>query len=288
MSLSDFAYSVLLKPKPLRLAVNATLRSIVRPVVRRNGATIALNPNDPVVSGALTLGVYEPLESQFFLSVCRPGMTFLDIGANCGYYTAMFLSRAGSDARVVALEPDPQCFAYLHRTIEANCATAVTCMAKAASDRAGIVSLYCNPDNRGDNRLYANSLGILAHQVEAVTVDDAFLGLGLRSVDLIKMDVQGYEAKVSRGMKRLIANSPELILLSEFWPWGLCQAGDSAQALLEWLETAGLTVFHLESAGVLRPIGEFKSFSARYAGRQYTNIVAIKGSASERLVFHHA
>src|SRR5580765_3766441 len=119
MRASEFIYSVLLKPRPLRAATNSLLRAGLPKKIVRHGATVILNPEDPVVSGALALGIYEGAETNFFLSVCRPGMTFLDIGANCGYYTALFLSRAGPDSRIAACEPDPQCFEYLKRTVAA-------------------------------------------------------------------------------------------------------------------------------------------------------------------------
>ena len=120
MTIAEFIYSVLLRPRPLRGIADRLLRAIVPPAVDLHGIKLVMNPNDPVVSGAITLGVYEKPETRFFLSVCRQGMTYLDIGANIGYYTALGALRVGANGQVVAIEPDPECYEYLARTVAAN------------------------------------------------------------------------------------------------------------------------------------------------------------------------
>ena len=87
--LAEFVYCYLLRPWPLRQLTNWTIRKLLPKQVEIHGATVVLNPTDPVVSGALHFGVYEKAETRFFQSACRDGMTFLDVGANLGYYTAL-------------------------------------------------------------------------------------------------------------------------------------------------------------------------------------------------------
>ena len=198
-------------------------------MVRRHGANIALNPTDPVVSGALMLRVYERSETNFFLSAFRPGMTFLDIGANIGYYTALALSIMKGDGRIIALEPDPENFSYLLKTVSANGGKNVHCIRKAASDHVGSMTLFTNSNNRGDNRLYANHLSTSSCEVEVMPVDLLLKGIGVSSLDFIKIDVQGYEGHVLAGMHQIILQSPRLTLLSEFWPDGLRNAGTSPE-----------------------------------------------------------
>jgi FkbM family methyltransferase len=280
MKAAEFVYSVLLRPRPLRAAANFLLRASVPRSVVRHGATIVLNQDDPIVSGALALGVYEPDETRFFLSACRPGMTFLDVGANCGYYTALFLTHAGCDNRVIALEPDPQCFEFLQHTVAANRGQNVSCVQVAASNAAGRVPLYRNLDNRGDNRLYANDLSTSLCEVETNTVDAILTGLGLQDLNLMKMDVQGYEGRVLEGMRETLRRVPDLTILSEFWPWGLRQAGTDPAAFLKNLEELGFELFLLARGGRLTRIEEHSAVIQAYSGRRYTNIVAVKGSGA--------
>ncbi|HYA18972.1 MAG TPA: FkbM family methyltransferase [Bryobacteraceae bacterium] len=279
----EFVYTSLLKPAPLRKLANAAIRAILPRTLQRHGATIVLNPNDPVVSGALTFGAYELPETRFFLSVCRPGLTFLDIGANVGYYTALALARMRGEGRIVALEPDPENFRYLRKTIAANQGAIATAVQKAASDHAGTMTLHTSADNRGDNRLYANELSSGLCEVRVERVDDILAGMALSEVNLIKMDVQGYEAHVLAGMRDTIANSRELILLSEFWPDGLRQAGSDPSMYLSGLRELGLNLYELTSGARLIPVTDPGDLIRRFPGRRYTNVVGFKGISPDRL-----
>jgi FkbM family methyltransferase len=274
MTAPEFIYSVLLKPKLLRAAANATLRAMLPVSVRRHGATIHLNPEDPVVSGALALNVYEKPETEFFLSVCRPGMTFLDIGANVGYYSALALARFQGHGKVIALEPDPVSYTYLQRTVAAN--GQATCIPRAASDHFGSMRLFLNSDNKGDNRLYANDLASGSIEVAVVTVDGLLAELGVACADLIKVDVQGYEGHVFQGMAETIRRSPRLIIMTEFWPQGLRDAGTDPIGLLTGFEDLGVKLFELMPGGSLEPLTNKESLVSRFTGRRYTNIVAKK------------
>ena len=66
MALAEFIYTEVLKPRPLRKLTNAILLKIIPEKVKVEPATLYLNPNDPVLSGALTLRVYEKSEIAFF------------------------------------------------------------------------------------------------------------------------------------------------------------------------------------------------------------------------------
>lgn len=285
MNSAEFVYTVLLRPRPLSLA-HHVLRAIIPSELNRHGARICLNPRDPVVSGALTLNVYEHAETRFFLKMCKPGMTFLDVGANIGYYTALAMSRMGSTGRIVALEPDPENFSFLERTVAANKRAengiAIDCVRKAASDHEGVMTLFTSSQNRGDNRLYGNELADATCEVAVTTVDAILDDLRVPQVDFIKMDVQGYEGHVVEGMRRCLQQTCPLTVLSEFWPEGLRKAGSDPIRLLKSFGDSGFTLHHLRDDGELSPIADHHEFASRYSGRQYTNVVAVKQSSGCR------
>jgi FkbM family methyltransferase len=275
MNVSTFIYTVILRPRPLKGLANAIIRSIVPAYLKVGGAVVALNPADPVVSGALTLGVYEKPETRFFREACKPGMTFLDVGANVGYYTALAIAGIGN-GRIIALEPDPESFAYLERTVAANEARNVVCIRKAASFEAGTATLYASASNRGDNRLYPNEFAGTTAQVEVCRIDDLLSELGVSTVQLVKIDVQGFEGHVLGGMPELLHSAPDIAILMEFWPEGLRKAGTEPKELLDRLEAAGLRLFELTGDGGLDPFDK-DGIVRRHTGRNYTNIVACRG-----------
>lgn len=274
--LAEFVYCYLLRPWPLRQLTNWTIRKLLPKQVEIHGATVVLNPTDPVVSGALHFGVYEKAETRFFQSACRDGMTFLDVGANLGYYTALAARAVGPNGRVLAVEPDPDSFGYLEQTIAANAVGNVEAFPVAASDTPAMLPLYISTDNRGDNRLYASDEERPQVEVEARPLDALLRENKIETVDLIKIDVQGYEPKVIAGLRETIIASPNLTLLTEFWPQGMTEAGGDANEFLQTLRELGLTLHELKPDGSLAELNNDTDLIARHQGRRYTNLVGRK------------
>jgi FkbM family methyltransferase len=278
MTIPEFIYAVLLRPRPLRKFSNSLIRAVLPRQIRRGGAIVMLNPNDPVISGALLMRMYENIETRFFQSVCKAGMTFVDVGANVGLYTALALPRIGAAGRVVALEPDRESFEYLRKTVKANGAKNVDCIQKAAADYSGVAKLFISKNNRGDNRLYENELSTGSYEVEVAPLDRTLQELGIAAVDLLKIDVQGFEGHVLQGMRETIARSENLKILMEFWPQGLESAGTDPQKLLLDLENMAFKISELRSDGCVRAVNDHRALIEKYPGRKYTNLLAAKDS----------
>lgn len=282
-SIAEFTYTVVLKPRPLRWMTNAVIPFCLPKQLAIDGVQVVLNPNDPVVSGALTFGVYEKPESHFFRAVCQPGMNVLDIGANVGYYTALAIKASQGQGRIVALEPDPENFRLLEATVAANRASNVTCINGAAADHPGEMTLFTSSENRGDNRLYESKLSNGSVRVKTYTIDGLMDQLGMPSLDFVKIDVQGFEGRVFDGMRETLKRSPALTVLTEFWPFGLRSAGSDAAVMLSNLEEAGFTLYHLTAAGTVEPLANKEKLIRDYPGRRYTNLVASKVPGLERI-----
>jgi len=282
MSVAEFIYTVLLKPPPLRRAANGVIRALLPPRVQLGAASVWLNPQDPVVSGALAFRVYERGETAFFRSRFQPGMTFIDVGANVGLYSALALSTPGFRGRVLAIEPHRESRIYLQKTIQSNAATATsaTIVGLAASDRAETLTLYQNPDNKGDNRLYPDGLLHGQETIGADTLDNICREHGVASVGFIKIDVQGAEAKVVRGARGVLGASSDCVLMTEFWPYGLARCGADALEYLDLLRALGFQLYELTgNQGTLTAISAPRELVERTQGRHYANLVGLKGKA---------
>ncbi len=274
--LTEFVYCYLLRPWPLRQLANWTIRKLLPKSVRRGDATIVLNPRDPVVSGALYFGVYEKAETAFIQRTLRPGMTVLDVGANIGYYTALAARCVGPTGRVIALEPDPESFEYLEQTIAANEVGNVDAFQCAAADREAKMTLHISKDNRGDNRLYEPDPKWPKVTVSARPADELLKEAGVSQVDFIKIDVQDFESSVIAGLKNTLDQSENLILIAEFWPQGLRDAGSDPKKFLQQLRAHGLQLHELNSKGGLAELTDDDDLIARHPGRRYTNLVGRK------------
>jgi FkbM family methyltransferase len=280
MRLAEFIYTVILRPRPLRIAANALLRAMLPSTRRVNGAIVHLNPDDPVVSGALTLGVYEKDEIAFFERVIEPEMIFVDVGANVGLYTALGLRRMRYPGKIICVEPDPASASFLKQTIRSNQvggqSPKVSLYQLALSDTQGELILHKNPENKGDNRIYADSLCTEAIRVRTDTLDSLMESEAIEEINLIKIDVQGAEAKVLAGARRVLQKSTDCVMVTEFWPYGLASSGSSPSAYLSALEDLGLNLYSLDGT-TLRAVLDHQALIASCPGRAYRNLVGVKG-----------
>jgi len=280
VTLAEFVYTILLKPRLLRRAANAAIRASLPEHVRVGEAIVWLNPNDPVVSGALAFGVYERGEIAFFRSRFGADMTLVDVGANVGLYSALALSTPGFRGRVLAIEPHAESRVYLQKTIQSNAAPSGAAMIceLAASDRPETLTLYKNPENKGDNRVYRDPLLQGEETIGADTLDNICGRHGISSAQFIKIDVQGAEAKVVRGASGLLAASDDCILMTEFWPYGLARCGTDGVEYLETLRALGFQLYELTgTSGVPAPLASPRALVERTQGRRYANLVGLKG-----------
>jgi len=175
----------------------------------------------------LALNAYEGEEIAFFKRYITSTMTIIDIGANVGLYSAIALASKNFSGTILCMEPHIESRASLAKNVMQNNQGAATVIVSelAASNTEGVITLYKNPENKGDNRIYADDL-LAQHENITVTTLDKICSLHeIRSVDFIKMDVQGAEEKVIEGAMSIISSSESCILLSEFWPYGLEKSG---------------------------------------------------------------
>jgi FkbM family methyltransferase len=158
---------------------------------------------------------YEADVIRVFRTFLTQQSVVLDVGANYGLYTALAASIVRRFGRLYAFEGNPQVFKSLQRTIIANQLfhnTNVTAANLLVSDKSGRGVLHYIADKLGGGRM--SGVGQVCVEVDMTTIDD-FLPDDL-AVDLVKIDVEGHEPAVIRGMERTIARSPNIRLIIEF------------------------------------------------------------------------
>jgi FkbM family methyltransferase len=205
------------------------------------------------------LGRLEAAERALIARVVQPGMTVVDVGANVGLHTVGLARRVGSGGRVHALEPDPENFRLLERTVRDAGLSQVRLHRQAAGERAGEQSLYLSAVNRGDHRLTAGSERRHAVPIQTIVLDT--LLAGEPRVDFLKIDVQGAEAAVLRGLVHTLARRPAPGVLCELSPWLIREAGATPEECLALLGAAGLTPHRLRRGGMLEAVTEAQALA---------------------------
>ncbi|MBD7920224.1 FkbM family methyltransferase [Cellulomonas sp. Sa3CUA2] len=214
--------------------------------VRTDAGPLLLHADDgimlPYLRGHAT---WEPAVGALLRRVVRPGATFVDVGANVGYFTRLIATTC-SPRRILAFEPHPAIVPVLRRNV-AGLAPAVEVHAIALGAHEARVSLRSTEHNIGDTRV---SLTSAPDDVQAPMrrFDDVTRG----RVDVVKIDVQGFEAEVLEGMTRTIAANPQMVVVAELWPAALVERGVRPQDVLAGYRAAGFEVHLLHGGAPLR------------------------------------
>jgi len=275
-SIFEFIYTKLLANKHLKRATNRLILLVLPNLINRFGVSLFLNKKDPVVSGALFFGVYENKEIQLIADVAKSGMKFLDVGANIGLYTTVVSKILGPSGTVYSFEPEPESYACLEKNVCLNGLNNVYLHQCALSDHVGEEKLYASTNNGGDNRLYNPGEDPDNFKCLDISVSTADIMLDVSrvsEVDLIKVDVQGYEYYVFSGMVGLIKRSPNVVIFTEFWPDGIYHAGSDPDLLLKIFANLNLNAYDIRSGKSYSGFDEMSKLCKLYVGRQYTNLI---------------
>lgn len=198
-------------------------------------------------------GLYEPMTVKFMEFWLRSGDIFIDVGSNIGYLSAIALNCVGIDGSVHAFEPEPKHFERLSRLMEVNPGYKITINCKAVSDQDGMVTLYISPHAgwhtiiRGFNQ---DCFGVEKEiDVSAVTLDSYVtqhrLNREPRSIRLVKIDVEGSEAAVLRGAKRLISQRDVDAFLVEVTPPNEFCPAEPLVPIFEYMDISGYVALAL-------------------------------------------
>jgi len=215
-----------------------------------------------IIPDLYTIGEsYEPDVWDSIMSAVRPGDVVVDVGAHIGLYTIAIASRLGSDGQIYAFEPDPYNLQLLRRHVELNGVGArASVFPYAVSDRDGLLSFVGGRHSQSHAELAPSESST---QVPTVTLDATFPS---ERVDLLKIDVEGFEVHVLRGATNLLGDArrgPRTIFI-EVHPYAWEQFRVSSASLLDLLESYRYRVFDL-------------------AGNEIKDIVAYGGVVARRM-----
>jgi FkbM family methyltransferase len=159
------------------------------------------------------LGSYEWDKRRLFEDVLREGAVVLDVGANVGFYSLLASQIVGPTGRVFAFEPLPRNARYLHAHLRLNKIQNVTVLECAAWDASGTVQFQEAADASQGS---VTPEGLL--QVRALSLDDFAEECQVKSLDVLKMDIEGGEVRALRGAQGLLRGSSPVVFLATHGP----------------------------------------------------------------------
>jgi FkbM family methyltransferase len=208
--------------------------------------------------------------------LCPPGSVFVDVGANFGYFTCLLAAHLGraNGSKVIAIEPNPDLVRLLRTNISINWSGApVRVEPVAVASEPGTLVLHVPERSAANGSLAAPPPGNLGvqHEVQVVRLDD--LLANEPRVDLLKVDVEGFEPAVFRGAVETLAR-PDLRLVCEWSQTQLRLAGFSPADYTEILRRFEFRLYDAD-AFVHRPDAPPLDDAAIHAA-PYLNLLAMR------------
>ncbi len=245
-----------------------------KPFVRRwqRNIRVELHPGEEISRCIYLNGAYEPNQLHFLKQVLKPMGVFLDIGANSGIYSLVAAQIVGQKGQVFAIEPSGREFKHLQKNVELNRQRNIRPLRLAIGDQEGFQTLRVAAIPRtGHNTLltkfsYEDTALESVEEVKVTTIDALIKSEKISRLDVVKLDIEGYELPAIMGAMRT---------LEEFHPTLLVEmlarneeSTKQVHALWARLQSLGyrLLAYHLET-GLPFEID-------RYPGPGYTDFIA--------------
>ncbi|MGH7518038.1 MAG: FkbM family methyltransferase [Gemmatimonadales bacterium] len=167
-----------------------------------------------------------------------PGDVFFDVGGNRGLFAVFAGLAVGNSGMVVAFEPESRAFAALQQNVALNGLSNVQCLKVALSDRRCEMALAV-PDaddlSQTAHLVAGASPGAMTETVDVWPGDALVTRHDLPQPSAIKIDVEGHEFEVLRGLQRTLVNPACRLVICELHPaaWPSARSTASFEALLQ-------------------------------------------------------
>lgn len=203
----------------------------------------------------------EELVARQFAPHCS---TFVDVGANAGAWTAMWLSFAPKDCRGILFEPLPDMQSTLLRLFAEK--DSISLVDMACGDEEAIVPLAIDQTFSETSSLagHIRNHNVTYHQTKVCTLDGMLPVRGFTQVDFLKIDAEGFDGRILKGASHLLSTQAIATIQFEYnsmW----ASAGSTLTEVTTWLAQLGYEVFLIRSDGLhkldLAVFGEFYRYS---------------------------
>ena len=205
-------------------------------------------------------GMHEPNTSALLTQILKKGMSVVDVGAYVGYYTVIASLIVGNSGNVLSIEPAPNNFDQLSKTVEVNELLNVVLRQVALADEVGRKNLRLSTDPATHSIADAEAnLGFFKGNrkqtgetvsVKCTTLDKLLQNEGIPRVDLVKVDVEGAELRVLKGMRKTLQEMDSLHIICDVHENKFTAFGYSVDEFYRFLVNYQLNIFLLRDNGL--------------------------------------
>ena len=212
------------------------------------GARMRLNSCDLIQQYIFWFGVWEPNLTAFLNRILRPGDTFVDVGANIGYFTLLAARRVGPTGHVVAIDAAPPIFGLLQANLAMNETAMVRAVNAAVTGETGDVTITMGPDDNIGQTSLGGGTG-KAYRVAGEPLTNLLTPDELAAARAFKIDVEGAEAPVLNDLATHVDRlRHDVAIIVEISPAAFQASGLDLQAVLDRFTNRGFVPYRLANS----------------------------------------
>ncbi len=215
-----------------------------RRIIETENGTFWVDPLSGFGAALLKEGVHEPAMIQWVRDTLKPGGTFVDVGANEGYFSVIAATRCGEKGKVYAVEPQERCHAAVRENSRLNGCNNIEIVPLVVSDHCGEAELHLHSaTNTGATSIWRRSRsGIRTVKATCRPLDALLESHGIATVDLLKIDIEGAEYEAVIGSQQLFRSGRIKAIALEVHPAILAERGLGSATIHEFLIGSGYRV----------------------------------------------
>jgi len=217
-----------------------TIAGVERRVVDTEWGHFYVDPGTLLGKYLITDGIHEPSMVETITSLLAPGDVYVDLGANEGYFSVVAGQLVGEEGRILAVEPQSRLLEVIRENADLNDVNIETAH-WAVSDIEGVSTLQLAPMiNSGSSGFIRKTWYPLpTEEVQTTTLGALLDQREINVVDLLKIDIEGHEYEAVLGSRAVFESQRVSAIALELHPDLLRDAGQSPDAVTDFLIDCG-------------------------------------------------
>lgn len=190
----------------------------------------------------LNKSLFEPHWTNFIINSLNEGDTFVDLGANEGWFSLYASREVGIKGKVISVEPQMRLVKVIKKNVQLNKLKNIIVVEAAIGKAKGSRMIALAPSiNNGSTSFVKirRSLFLKKQKVSFLTLTEVFEIYKLTKIDLIKIDIEGFEGEALKSGASLLQNKLIKRIIIDFHDRHLSKLGTSCSEIINFLESFG-------------------------------------------------
>lgn len=206
----------------------------------------------------LYFGLVDDTRSALY-ALSNKNATIIDVGANIGETLLNFAKRTLPNGEVHGFEPDSLNYQHCSENLGLNNFKNIFLNNVGLGSETGQTFIRIDtPSNRGGNKISAEYIEDATNVIKIITLDQYVTAKQIQKIDLIKIDVEGYELNVLKGAAEVIRKFRPVLFI-ELDDNNLREQGHSAKSLIHFLSQFNYTIKNSETEEIITEFADFSN-----------------------------